>query len=67
MKWAASSASDAEDMTGFMIWAMVMTALLFGGVLVSLEMKKCPPALLRAFNYERYEASLCTTRNMSLA
>ena len=65
-KRAVSSASAAEDMTGFMIWVMVMTAQLFGGVLVSLDMKKCPPALLRAFNYERYEASLCTTSTMSL-
>ena len=57
----------SEDVTAFMIWAMVMTALLFGGVLVSLDMKKCLPALLCAFNSERYEASLCTTRTMSLA
>ena len=59
-------ASAAEDMKDFMIWAMFMTAPLFGGVLVSLDMKKCPPALLRAFDSERYEASLCTTSTMSL-
>ena len=29
--------------------------------------EKCPPALLRAFGSERYEASMCTTRTMSLA
>ena len=67
MKRAASLTSAAEDMTAFMIWAMVMTAPLFGGVSVSLDMKKCPPALIRAFDSERYEASLCTTRTMSLA
>ena len=67
MKRAASSASAAEDMTASMIWVMVMTAPLFGGVLVSLDMKTFPPALLRAFDSERYEASLCTTRTMSLA
>ena len=67
MKKAASSASAAEDMTAFMIWAMLMTAPLFGGVLVLLDMKKCPPALIRAFDSERYEASLCTTRTMLIA
>ena len=67
MKREVSSASAAEDMTDFMIWEMVMTAPLFGGVLVSLDMKKCPPPLLRAFDSERYEESLCTTSTMSLA
>ena len=67
MKRAASFASAAENMTIFMIWAMVMTAPLFSGVLVLLNIKKCPPALLRAFDSERYEASLCTKNTMSLA
>ena len=49
-----------------MIWAMVMTAPFFGGVLVLLDMKKFPPALLCAFDSERYEALLCTTSTMSL-
>ena len=67
MKRAASLASATEAMTAFMIWAMVMMGPLFGGVAVSLDMKKRPPSLLRAFDYERYEVSLCTTRTMSLA
>jgi hypothetical protein len=40
---------------------------LFGGLAVLLDMKKCPPARLRAFDLERYDASLCPARTMSLA
>ena len=44
----ASSASVADDITFFMICAMFNTAPLFGGMGVSLDRKKCPPARLRA-------------------
>ena len=44
----ASSALVADDITFFMICAMFNTAQLFGGMGVSLDRKKCPPARLRA-------------------
>jgi hypothetical protein len=40
---------------------------MFGGLAVLLDMKKCPPARLRAFDSERYDALLCPARTMSLA
>ena len=46
---AANSASVAEDMTCLMICAMLSTAPLLWGTDESVERKKCPPALLRAF------------------
>ena len=66
MNRAESLACAAEDMTALMIWEMVMTAPLLGGVEVSLDMKKCPPAQLRAFNSEIYYAPLWPTRTMLL-
>ncbi len=45
----ASSASVAEDIMFLMMCAMFRIAQLFGGTVVSLERKKCPPARLRAF------------------
>ena len=50
MKRAESLASVAEDMMDLMIWVMVMTALLLGGVAVLLDMKKVPPARIRNFD-----------------
>ena len=44
----ASAASVADDMTFLMMCAMFNTAPLLGGMVVSLDRKKCPPALLRA-------------------
>ncbi len=44
----ASSASVADDMTFLMMCAMFSTAPLFGGMAVSFDRKKCPPALLHA-------------------
>ena len=45
----ANSASVADDITFLMMCAMFSTAPLFGGIGVSLDRKKCPPARLRAF------------------
>ena len=67
MKRTTSSASDAEDITALILCAMVMTAPLLGGMTELLNMKKCPPDLLCAFVYERYEASLWPARTMLLA
>ena len=53
MKRAPNSASAAADMTSFMICEMGRTDPLFGGTADPSDTKKCPPALLRAFNYER--------------
>ena len=47
-KSAPSSASAADDITFFMICVMVRTAPLLGGSAESADMKKCPPARLRA-------------------
>ena len=67
MKIAPILASAAEDMTALIICEMVMTAPLFGGIAELLDMKKCPPDMLRDFVYKRYEASLWLTRTMFLA
>jgi hypothetical protein len=49
----ANSASVAEDITCLIMWAMFSTAPLFGGIGVSLDKKKCPPARLRALGLLR--------------
>jgi hypothetical protein len=49
---ATSSTLVADDMTFLMMCAMFSTALLFGGMVVSFDGKKCLPALLRALNKE---------------
>ena len=67
MKRAPSLASASEDMTALIICEMVMTAPLLGGMAELLDMKKCPPALLRAFVSERYEASLWPARTILMA
>ncbi len=54
-------------MTAFMIWVIVRTAPLLGGRAVSVDMKKCPPALLLALDSDRYDALLCPARTMLLA
>ena len=53
MKRAPSSASAAEDITALMIWETVRMAPLFDGMASSLDMKKCPPALLLAFDSDK--------------
>ena len=53
MMRAPSLASAEEAMTGLIILATVKTEPLLAGYYVLLDMKKCPPALLRAFNLER--------------
>ena len=58
MKAADTSASTAEVTTDEMIFAMLRTAPLLGGTGMSLESTKWPPALLRAFDSVRYDASL---------
>ena len=45
----ANSAYVADDITCLMMCAMLRTAPLFCGMVLSLERKKCPPALLCAF------------------
>ena len=45
----ANSASVANDITCFIIWAMLRTAPLFCGMLEFLYKKKWPPTLLHAF------------------
>ncbi len=44
-----SSASVADNIMFLMMFAMFSIAPMFGGTVVSLEMKKCPPAQLCAF------------------
>ena len=53
MKRAPNSASTAEDMTSFMICEMVRTDPFFGRTSESPDTKKCPPALLLAFDSDR--------------
>ena len=53
MKSAPNSASAAELITALMICEMLRMAPLLRGISSSLDMKKCPPARLRAFASER--------------
>ena len=53
LKRAPNSASATEDTTAFMIYEMVRKDPLFGKTAELSDMKKCPPILLRAFNYDR--------------
>ena len=46
---SANSAYVAEDIKCFIMWDMLRTAPLFCGMVESLDKKKLPPALLRAF------------------
>ena len=62
----AISASAADDMTALMICETARTPPLFGGLAELLKRKKWSPARLRAPNSERYDASECTARIMSL-
>jgi hypothetical protein len=49
----AHSTSVAEDITCLIMWAIFSTALLFGGIGVSLDKKKYPPAQLFALGLLR--------------
>ena len=53
MKRDPNSASSAEYMTAFIICKMVRTDPLFGGTAELSDIKKCPPALLLAFDSDR--------------
>ena len=53
MKRAPNSASAADYMSALMVCEMVRTDPLFGGTAESLDMKKCPPALILAFDSDR--------------
>ena len=53
MNRSPSSASAAEDITALMIWETVRMAPLFAGMASSLNMKKCPPDLLLAFDSDK--------------
>jgi hypothetical protein len=50
---APISASAADDMTALMICEIVRIAPLLLGIVSLFDMKKCPPALLRALVSER--------------
>ena len=67
IKSAASSASAADDITARMICEVVCIAPLFVGNSSFSDKKKWPPARLRAFVSERYDASLCAVSTMLLA
>jgi hypothetical protein len=62
----ASSALVAEDITFLMMCAKFSIAPLFGGTVVLLERKKCPPAWLLPFGLLKYLALLCTASTMLL-
>ena len=67
MNNAPSSASAAEDITARIICEMFRTAPLFLGMSSFAAMNMCPPALLRAFASDKYDASLCIASTMLLA
>ncbi len=46
---SSASVSVAEDITFLMMCAIFRIAPFFGGTVVSLDRKKCPPAWLCAF------------------
>ena len=46
---ADSLASVADVMTCLIMCAMLRISLLFGGIVASLDKKKCPPAWIPAF------------------
>ena len=48
-----NSTSVADNITCFIMWDMLSTAPLFCGMVESLDKKKWPPALLRAFGLLR--------------
>ena len=67
IKRAPSSASAADDITARIICEMLRTAPLLMGISSFPAMNMWPPARLRDFGSERYDASLWIARTMSLA
>ena len=67
MKRAPSSASAADDITARIICEMLRTAPLLMGISSFPALNMWPPARLRDFGSERYDASLWIARTMSLA
>ncbi len=67
MKRAQSSASAVDDMTARIICKMLRTAPLFVGMLSLPAINMCLPEQLCAFGLDKFEASLCIARTMSLA
>jgi len=61
-----NSASAADDITAWMIWAVLSTVPLMAVSSSFSERKKYPPALLLACGLLSYDASLCRARTMSL-
>ena len=64
---AASSASDADDITGLMIFAIVKIYLFIGGVATSSVKKMCSPALLLALVSLGKPASACAASTMPIS
>ena len=64
---APTLALAADDSTALIICDIVNTAPLLVSVSALFDMKKSPLALLCALLSERYDASLCPARTMSLA
>jgi hypothetical protein len=67
MNRAPNSASAADDMTAQIICEMLRTAPLLKGISSLPAMNMWPPAQLRAFGLERYDASLWIARTILLA
>ena len=67
MSSAPNSASDTEDMTVLIIYAIVRTTPLLDGFAVLTDMQKCSLALLRALVSKRYDALLWMAGIMLLA
>ena len=67
MNRSASSASAAEYMTNFIIWAMVRMGTLCRGLVSSSESDMCAPDRLHCLEILRYAASEWAARRMSMA
>ena len=61
----ADSALAALDIAALMMFDVLMTAPLLGGLLTFDDMKKFPPALLRTPTLLNYNTSLCIANTMS--
>jgi hypothetical protein len=67
MQRAPILASAADDMITLMICEIVRMAPLLLVIALSLDMKKCPPALLCVLVSDEWDASLWPASTMSLA
>lgn len=61
---ATNYALVADDITYFIMCAMISTAPLLSSVHLLLDTKKCPPSLLYVLVSFRYPALLCTANNI---